>query len=325
MNRTDAAGILGGPTTTASSFGVVWMFGAMSLFAACKPNTGATAPDGEVRRPTFDAAVMDGWTCRVSHDSTLGPEEGEFHVTTTVDFTVVAEQTGLALLLHDVEQVYGVTRSARRISLDESRITIVNDGEVQSQAASEHPDVRRVIEAVTGAPRLRLEIDARAKIVRQRGRLDPVAKAMFTGLGDVGAAWMFGFPELPSAIQPGRTWQGLRSRGGSPRVDERLDYRVERIEDGVAFISIHAESDDDLPAGLRARRIVDGTAQVRTRDAAYLGSDILIRTVFRDAAPDGERPDARIGLRTLSRCEPGARGVSPSAARNPPTSPPARP
>lgn len=306
-------------------FGAVCSFGAVGSLAGCKPDSDATPPDGGSRRPTFDAAVMDGWTCRVSHDSSLGPEEGGFHVTTTADFTVVAEETGLALLLHDVEQVFGATRSARRIALDASQITIVNDGVLQSQTAADHPDVRRVIEAVTAEPRLRVEIDARAKIVRQRGRLDPVAKAMFTGLGDLGAAWMFGYPELPSAMQPGRTWQGLRSRGVSPRLDERLDYRVERIEDGVAFISIHAESDDDLPAGLRARRIVDGTAQVRTRDAAYLGSDILIRTVLGDAAPDGERPDARIGLRTLSRCEPGAGGVSPSAARNLPTSPPARP
>lgn len=265
---------------------------------ACRPEASG-APNAERgSRLAFDVATMDGWRCRVSRDNSMS--EDEIVATTSAEFTLVtgSEPSVLGLHLHRVEQSVGVGRT-KTVELDESQVTITDDSGTRSQSAFDHPDVRRVIEAVTGAPRLWVQVDARGNWVRQSGRFDPVVTRMFPGLEDLGLVWMYGFPELPNELRAGHRWRGSRPVQSGPARGHTLDYQLERVDDEVATVSIHAEYEADLPSGMRGRMMVDGTAKIRTTDAAYLRSDIQVDMVLqtRDAAP-------QLGYRSVAQCEP---------------------
>lgn len=76
---------------------------------------------------------------------------------------------------------------------------------------------------------------------------------------------------------------------------------MRRVVDGVAHVSIRAEGEADLPAGLRGRQVLEGTARIRVLDAAYLGSHTQELIDL-----EGDKLDARVGRRIDVDCVPPA-------------------
>jgi len=220
---------------------------------------------------------MHGWRCRLIQDSTIAPSD---ETTTTapvlhseIVFTLVpGKQAGvLGLHLESAEQSLG--DGARIVALDRERIVVGRRDETQSQSATDHPDVARVIEAATGAARLWVNVDSRGRWVRQAGTIDPVVREMFTGIDALGRTWLFAYPELPDQLLAGRRWQGLRALPvAGEQADVRLDFHVREVAADHTTIELHYDAEMDLPAGLRGRLRVEGTSKIRRGDAAFLGA-----------------------------------------------------
>jgi hypothetical protein len=279
----------------------------ISLLAtlSCAPRgTSVAGPGGEPGNPVasrFDPSRMDGWRCQLVLESRLGASAKEIAVTTTtVAFIPIASDAGFGLQVREVSSQLVIGGATLSRKLDTEHIEIVTPKEHRSQRADDDPDTRRVIEAVTGDPPLFVDIDTRAKLVTQRGRLAPEVVKLLPDLTLLGVAWMFGLPELPRKMAVGAEWEGLRPfPAAGPQNDMRLHYRVERIDDTAAHVAIEAESTEDLPLGLRGRLRIDGVARIRPSDAAFLGATV-------DLKLDLEGADAPLnaGWRYESSCTP---------------------